>query len=375
MAIRLVPRKPWRSPGDECFDALAASAQPAFPGMSPLPRLFALGLFVILAALSVMLASSAVYETKAAAASPAKPATTSAGAATPAARLAHFSHRATFPLALIGVVLALALVASLALNPNRSANSRPPFASRAEMGALATLARSSVAQGEELAHERSERQRAEADALLHQQLLNRSLEEKIRLGRDLHDGIIQSLYAAGLTIASARAVTKTDPADADRRLGQCLDHLNQAIRDVRTYIAGLAPENLRKSSFAGALDAAVQELGAGRETSFDVRIDEAATAQLSAEQAAETLQIAREAVSNSLRHGGASRVTVRLHPGDAEVCLLVQDNGKGFDASLVNPGRGLANMQARASHVGGVLRVESSESNGTRIVFTLPLRA
>ncbi len=341
--------------------------------MNPLPRLLALGLFIVLAALSVMLGATASQRARLSR-SPSASAT-AAPAETAAARLAQLSQRLTFPVALTGVVLAVALVASLAMRPARPADSKPPFGPHgAEMGALARLAESSVAQGKELATERDERRRAEADAWLHQQLLNRSLEEQIRLGHDLHDGIIQSLYAAGLTIESARAVGKTDPDEADRRLERCREHLNQTIRDVRAYIAGLAPEHLRQASFADAVGALTRELGAGRNARFDLRIDDAATNQLTPEHAAEALQIAREGVSNSLRHGDASLVTVRLHQGDGEVCLLVQDDGRGFDPARASRGHGLDNVEARARRIGGQVRFESSPGAGTRMVFTLPLR-
>ncbi|ACB76928.1 sensor histidine kinase [Opitutus terrae] len=343
--------------------------------MNPLPRFLALGLLVILAALSALLS----WPTLRRSGIPTPPdhgATSTATASAPAVRAVEAAHRAAFPLALAGCIVALALAVSLGLRASRHPeNDAAPSPHPADLGALARLAKTSVAQGEELAHERDVRQRAEADALLNQQLLNRSLEEKIRLGRDLHDGIIQSLYAAGLSIESARALARTDAVAADRQLAACRENLNQTIREVRAYIAGLAPENLRQANFADALKALVHELDAGRDVQFELRVDEAATAQLTPEQSIEALQIAREAVSNSLRHGQATRVSVRLHPGDGETCLAVQDNGRGFDLqSRRGTGHGLGNMHARAEHLGGRLRIESAPAGGTRVVFTLPMR-
>lgn len=340
--------------------------------MNPLPRLLALGLLVTLAALAAMLAGPALRSTGFVATPPAP--VTSAPAQTPAARIAELAQRAAFPLALTGLVLAAALAISLGVRTARVDESPDPLApSRAEMGALAKLAETSVAQRQELAHERDVRQRAEADALLNQQLLNRALEEKIRLGRDLHDGVIQSLYAAGLTIESARALARTDPSEADRQLSTCRDNLNQTIREVRAYIAGLAPAKLHRANFSEALNALVRELDAGRHVQYELRIDESATTLLSPEQTLEALQVAREAVSNGLRHGAATRVTVRLHTGDDEVCLLIQDNGTGFDPNeRASSGHGLGNMQARAERLGGRLRIESTPGVGTRVVFNLP---
>jgi signal transduction histidine kinase len=346
--------------------------------MNPLPRLLGLGLLAVLAALAFILAIPSMTHAPATTRAAASPASTVAPQTSRPLSTTALAQRLAFPLSLTAIVLTIALLVSLAVrSPRNSSDSKPPFAAtqRAEVSALARLAESSAAQSAALAHERDVRQRAEADALLNQQLLNRSLEEKIRLGRDLHDGIIQSLYAAGLTIESARALAATDPAEADRRLAACLQSLNQSIRDVRTYIVGLAPENLRQAGFADALRSLAEELRAGRDVTFDWKIDETATAQLTPPQTTEALQIAREAISNALRHGAATRITVRLHPGDHEVCLLVQDNGKGFvRAQQANAGLGLNNMQARAARLGADLRIESQPATGTRVIFTLPLQ-
>lgn len=342
--------------------------------MNLLPRVLALALLLVLAALAAMLAGPALRAPVMT--TPSASVSANNGAPPPARQFSLYAQRIAFPLALTGVALGVALVASLAFRAARAADTAAPFSTtRSDVGALARLAESSNAQSEALARERSVRQRAEADALLHQQQLNRSLEDKIRLGRDLHDGIIQSLYAAGLTIESARAVAAADPAEADRRLARCLAGLNQSIRDVRAYIAGLAPANLRHAGFAQTLEAAAGELSAGRNVRVDLQIDEAATLLLTPEQNVETLQIAREAISNSLRHGAPSHIAVRLLPGENNLCLLVQDDGRGFDPTHHSgSGHGLANMQARAQDLGGSLKLESAPGKGTRLLLTLPLR-
>ena len=298
-------------------------------------------------------------------------------AAPPTARLLATYQQVTVGLLLFGGAL---MVAGGFFGVLSWRSSDPDFGgpardhSRAEIGSLEHLVRTSVAQGAELSQERDGRRLAEQDALLKQQLLNQSLEGKIRLGNDLHDGIIQSLYAAGLTIESARHLAATNPAGADRHLTQCLQNLNATIRDVRNYITGLAPESLRRVGFAQAIESHITELGAGRALRFDLKFDDEAVGRLTPEQTTESLQVARGAISNSLRHGGASFVTVRLHQSDREIGLLVQDNGVGFDPALVDrPGHGLGNMQKRAGRIGATVRVESQPGNGTRVILTLPL--
>ncbi|HTB81635.1 MAG TPA: sensor histidine kinase [Opitutaceae bacterium] len=246
-------------------------------------------------------------------------------------------------------------------------------AARSELQSFAHLAEASAVQSTALVHERGERQRAEEDSHLRQKLLGRAQEEKVQLGRDLHDGLIQSLYATGLTLESARALVRTNGPAAERRLTQALEALNTAIRDVRNYIQGLAPERLQRTGFAQALQALADELCAGREVKFDIQLDDEAASLLNADQTADSLQIAREAISNSLRHGHATLVTLRLHRGEREVCLLVQDNGNGFDPSeRTGTGHGTNNMQARAARLGAELRVTSRPNAGTRVLVNIP---
>jgi signal transduction histidine kinase len=285
------------------------------------------------------------------------------------------SQRLALGLAAVGAALALTLTVALAARSPRPADSRSPFAAaQRDVGALAKLAESSIAQGAELNRERDVRRRAEEDADLKQQLLAQSFEEKIRLGHDLHDGIIQSLYAAGITLESVRALVKTNPDEADRRLEQIRADLNTTIRDVRAYITGLTPTNLRRAGFSHAVSALLTELGAGREAQFDIKIDDEAAALLTPAQSLDALQIAREAVSNALRHGHASKIALRVHKSDREVCLLVQDNGAGFNADERREGGlGLGNMQARASRLGASLRVTSKPGEGARVLATLPI--
>jgi signal transduction histidine kinase len=343
--------------------------------MNPLPRFLVLALFVVLAALVALLAAPA-WRTRRDAPLPRETASAAAGGgqAARAARLAALPPRLALALALVGLGLAGALALVLTLRPARPTDSRPPFtAARSEIGTLAKLAETSVAQGAELSRERDVRRRAQEDAQLKQQLLTQSFDDRVRLGRDLHDGIIQSLYAVGLTLESLRTLLKTDPAAAEQRLEETRTALNTTIRDVRAYITGLAPENLRRAGFAQSLETVLADLGASRAVEFDIKVDDEATALLTPDQTLEALQIAREAVSNALRHGGATRITLRLHLGDGEVGLLVQDNGCGFDAAAPHAGgHGLGNMQARAERLGARLRVTSHPRDGTRVVLTLP---
>jgi signal transduction histidine kinase len=293
-------------------------------------------------------------------------------------RLLYLYQRVLLALLLLGVVMVAVVGLILLARGGRATEpgSRAPWGSaRAEMASLHHLARTSVAQGAELAHERGERQRAEEDVHLRQVMLNQALEEKIRIGRDLHDGLIQSLYATGLTLETAQGLVDRDPSDAGRRIQTGIDQINAGIRDVRNHIIGLAPDNVRRQGFADAVRRLTEELRAGRTLELDVRVDDTAASRLDDRQLAESLLIVREAVSNALRHGAATRITIRVHSGDGVIGILVQDDGQGFTpARSEGTGHGLGNMQARAALAGGTLQLESTPGRGTRLVLTLPIR-
>ncbi len=293
-------------------------------------------------------------------------------APSPLLRLLVLHQWVTVGLLFLGfVLLATGVAAGLLFGRAKGPSVESVTAARQELHSLAQLAATSTAQHEALSRERDGRRLAEEDAVLRQTLLDQAIEGRVRLGHDLHDSLIQSLYAAGLTIESARTLLATDPAEADRRLAQCVAHLNTTIRDVRAFITGLSPEQVRRAAFAQAIESTFAELRGNRPAQLDLRIDAEAAGALNPDQSGEALQIVREAVSNALRHGGASLLTVRLHRVDREVCVLVQDNGAGFDPAQARPeGLGLRNLQARAARLGGTARVESSPGAGTRVILT-----
>lgn len=291
-------------------------------------------------------------------------------------RLLGLYQKVTVALVLLGTVFLWAITFMAVLrrrSVQADGGTRSPWQkSRMEMGSLERLAKTSVAQSQALDVERDGRRRAEEDAELKKGLLSRSIEERIGLGRDLHDGIIQSLYAAGLTLESVRDIVESNPKEADRRLEQCRDTLNQTIREVRGYITGLAADRVHRTTFTQAVEALFRELGSGHAIKFDLKAEDDAIALLSPEQTTEALLIAREALSNAIRHGAATSIIVRLQKGDQEVCLLVQDNGRGFDATQRRAGgHGLDNMHARARQLGAETKITSRLGEGTRVLVTL----
>jgi signal transduction histidine kinase len=294
--------------------------------------------------------------------------------ASPAARQWLLQQRVLLALGLTALVLFVALFAlTLWWRPTASP---APAATPPDWRSLTTLARTTAAQGEALAQERDDRQRAEEAARFRLDLLNQALEERIRLGRDLHDGVIQSLYAAGLTLEAAGQLLATDPAQAAARLDNGKTILNQAIADTRAHLAGLAPARVRRDSLATALRALVHEQRADQPLVLDLHVDEAAPAQLPDERIADLFQITREAVSNALRHGQARRLTLRLEEAETGgVNLTLGDDGQGFDPARPSAAghHGLLNLRARAEQAGGIFTLDSRPGGGTRLHVHWPV--
>jgi signal transduction histidine kinase len=299
----------------------------------------------------------------------------------PAARLLEVTRRiATILLNLaLGVIVLFAgylLWSIRAREAVEDSGSLDRDSARAGFDSLRQLASVSARQSDELERERNERLRIEEDLNIKQLLLNRALEQKIRLGQDLHDGIIQSLYATGLTLEAARPWVRTDPAAAEARIADTTKALNATIRDVRAYINGLSPDNLRRQTLAESVGVLTRDLAAGRAAEFVVSIEEPTAAELSADATTDLLQVVRESVSNGLRHGAATRVAVRLERGPDGVRLVIADNGRGFTrAGQARTGHGLANIESRVQRHGGTVAIASAPGSGTTVTCTLPLPA
>ena len=286
------------------------------------------------------------------------------------ARLRELARRERVALAGLTVAALAAITVAAALPAVRRAEGETENQFLARQG-VELLARAAATQGEALARERDTRARTEESLALEQLRAGQAVAAKARLGRDLHDGIVQTLYAAGLVLESARKKIPDDPARAAALLEQGVTTLNAGIREVRACIDGLAAERSAGGTLAAAVRGVAELLGSGRDVAFDLRLE--AAERVAEAHYADLLGIIREAVSNALRHGAAKAVTVRLHEDAGRLCLLVQDDGRGFDPEKTAPrGHGLANLRARAGLLRGELRVTSAPGAGTRVVLTFP---
>ena len=197
------------------------------------------------------------------------------------------------------------------------------------------------------------------------------LEERERIAKELHDGVIQSLFAVGMGLQGAAAMA--NDRDLAMRLENAVEDIDRAIRDLRNYIFGLRPGILADRQ----LDQALRELCAEFEGKSQVvtatDIDDQVAAEL-ASVAADVIQMTREALSNVGRHARAAtcRVSLRRAP-DGRAQLEIDDDGDGFDVGSAGPGMGLENLRSRVSAMGGELSIVSVADEGTTVTALLPL--
>ncbi len=217
------------------------------------------------------------------------------------------------------------------------------------------------------------------NARLHQRVQRLAVvDERLRIGRDLHDGIIQGLYAVALSLEDVPDLMAEDPADASSRVDRAIDRLNSSIGEIRSFITDLgtgADDMAFSARLAGLTDELLLTSGGRMAVDHDLADADEVDTGMSFEASRQLLQIAREALSNAFRHSGAEHVRLSLRAEARLAVLTVEDDGAGFDlAAPRRPGHlGLANLHDRAAAVGGALEIESCPGVGTRIIVRLPL--
>lgn len=253
----------------------------------------------------------------------------------------------------------------------------PLLRRRDEFTRVAQLVDTSFANKAALEREVAERRRAEQQLRASEEGLRNAVQLRGRLARDLHDTVIQSIYAAGLGLETVRAQMSEDPFGAEGRIKRCMESLNETIRQVRSYINDLEPDApVQPQQFADAVRALTATMHELWPVEFDLELDDAIALRLSHVVETHALQIVRECISNALRHGAATRIRISLRAnGGALGVLEVHDNGRGFDPAIrTGTGRGLVNLTTRARDIGATMRIEAAEGRGAKITFHLPLQ-
>jgi two-component system, NarL family, sensor histidine kinase DevS len=200
------------------------------------------------------------------------------------------------------------------------------------------------------------------------------LEERERIGMDLHDGIIQSIYGVGLALENARMLLRENPKVAGDILQKAMEDLNHTIRDIRSYILDLRPRQLQGESLIEGLGRLVLEFRQNTKVEVSLAVPKEPLSDLPQMHAMSLFHICQEALANIAKHANASKVTIDIWTTSDRVLLEVSDDGQGFelDKTSKTVGHGLANMQTRVQNVGGDVDITTSSGEGTSILAWVP---
>lgn len=200
------------------------------------------------------------------------------------------------------------------------------------------------------------------------------LEERQRIGMELHDGVIQSLYAVGMHLDLMQRLGKTD----SEQIGSAIDGLNGIIEDIRKYIMDLKTTQHKRSTIREVLEDVLNGLYVpeGLQLSIEAPDHEP---PFEADDFDSICLMVREALSNALRHAAASYISVRCwqdgNNGTGKFHITVKDDGVGFNPSALDNqnGLGLRNIRERARKHGGIAQVRSASGYGTTLLIEIPM--
>lgn len=200
------------------------------------------------------------------------------------------------------------------------------------------------------------------------------LEERNRIGMDLHDGIIQSIYGVGLALEGTKLLVDEDSASAKEKIDHAIDGLNQAIRDLRAYILDLRPRQLGTDGLMSGIKRLIAEYRANTFSEVTFMPPESDLKELTQTQALALFHICQEALANAAKHAKAKSVQVSLWTTDDRALMEVHDDGKGFNTDEMSSfiGHGLGNMQTRARSSGGDIDITSVPGEGTTVFVWVP---
>lgn len=194
------------------------------------------------------------------------------------------------------------------------------------------------------------------------------VEDRQRIARDLHDSVIQDLFAVGLSLQGL--VRRIDDEETARLVDDAVDRLDKSVNSLRHYIFELKDPTQPKLGLDERLQDLVSRMGSAYPATVRLTIDWLEPTKADDE----IVMLVQETLSNSLRHSEADLVEIELTDDDHDVVLTVSDNGVGFEQAEVSTGLGLANMRSRVERLGGVMTIDSGVGKGTTIEVRLPVK-
>jgi signal transduction histidine kinase len=205
-----------------------------------------------------------------------------------------------------------------------------------------------------------------------QNLVTAREEERLRLRRDLHDGLGPALASVVWQAESARDAIHTNPSEAAQLLESSIEQAQAALADIRRLVYGLRPPALDELGLVGALEQSARQ---HQQISVAIDVVDPFPALPAAVEVA-AYRIVQEAIKNAIEHGKARNCLVCLaldgRPAPGSLCLTIQDDGLGLP-EVITPGVGLASMRERAEELGGAFNIHPRRAGGTEVVVCLPL--
>jgi signal transduction histidine kinase len=197
------------------------------------------------------------------------------------------------------------------------------------------------------------------------------MADRERISRELHDGTIQAIYAAGLMLEGVQQLIPEDPAAAQTQLSHVMGSLNQAIQDIRRYIFDLRGK-VPEADLQTGLEELLRDFRVNTLLETKLIVQGESARQLRVERRGHIFQIMREALSNIARHAQARKVEVQLDLGTNHLLLRVTDDGVGFDRASIGSGHGLRNIRERVRLLDGELTIDSAPGRGMTLTVKVP---
>lgn len=196
-------------------------------------------------------------------------------------------------------------------------------------------------------------------------------EDRERIGRELHDGIIQSIYAAGLLLESIQPMVPLEPDRAQAQIGRVIDRLNGTIQDIRRYIFDLRSD-MQDYDLPEGIEHLLRDFRVNTLLETEFRLTGTVVPIQSTNRRRHIFQIVREALANTARHAQARKVQVHLDYDIDGIVLTISDDGIGMKTLQVGKGYGLRNIRERTRLLEGTLRIESAPGAGVTYHLTIP---
>jgi signal transduction histidine kinase len=204
--------------------------------------------------------------------------------------------------------------------------------------------------------------------------LSALLHDRSRIGRELHESVLQALYAIGLTLEQAPGLREKTPLAVACFRDQAADQLHRLIQDIRRMILSVESDRVDPFRLITELQVLAKTVERVSKLQIHVEVESAAEEILTGEEARELVTIAREALSNCVRYARATRIEIVLRRIGSRVQLRINDDGSGFDIER-EPAKGIVftHMEGRVRKIGGRLDIQSKVGRGTCITAEIYL--